>query len=193
MPHSWRCFCQQPSFSLSHTDKTDDWGGTGMKRGVIGRRLVILSSRKSCTFTWSHWAVWEGGSRGCSVCWGVREGCRADLPLHAATSGICRVWSSAWSRGTDRGPNPRQDLNGIPVPQGEGTWGGFQVGWSSNAYGCTEGPDAFLLCQERNFPSTFQSSLPILHSLSSSLSVYICSIQHFQDVCVRLFSVQVNK
>lgn len=192
-PPLWLCPCHQPSFFLSLTDKTDNWNGTEREWGVMWRTLVILSSKKSCTFTWCHWAVWEGGIRGCSGCWGVEKA--------AALTCLCTLTPQV-SAGFGGQPGavgqtgvqvPARAWGASPCHRERVPGGALRWGCSSNAYGCPQGPDAFLLCQERNFPSTFQSSLPILHSLSFSFSVYICSIQHFQELCVRLFSVHASK
>lgn len=133
------------------------------------------------------------GNKSCSGCWGVREGCRDDLPLHIAAPGFCRVWRSAWSVGQTRGQTPA----GAPVAslchRERVPVGALRRGCSSNTHGCSQSPDSFLLCQEKNIPPTLQSSLPILFSLSSSFSLYICSMKHFQDLHVRLFSVRASK
>lgn len=165
----WWCSCHQPSFSPPCTDKTDYWGGTEWEWGILGRTLVTLSSKKSCTFTSSHWAAWAGGD------WRARKGFRADLPLHADASGVCGVWRSAWGClvwRTAQGQIPAGAWVETPCHRVRVSGGAFSWGWSDNAYGCAQGPGAFLLCQERNFPSTFKSCLPILHCLSSSLSIF---------------------
>lgn len=133
------------------------------------------------------------GNKSCSGCWAVRDGCRDDVPLYTAAPGFCRVWRSAWSMGQTRGQVPARasvasSCHRERVPGGTLGWG-----CSSNTHGCSQGPDSFLLCQERNIPPILQSSLPILYFLSSSFSLYICSMKHFQDLHVRLFSVCASK
>lgn len=79
------------------------WNWRGMRS--LRKDTSHLSSRKSHISTLSHWAVWEAGGRGCSGCWSIREGCRADLSLTVAT-GFCGLWRSAYSCGAAWGQTP---------------------------------------------------------------------------------------